>query len=96
MGSIVRGTFVAQATKSTRAAVGCLLAKLAHLTDECLDLLLLLKDGLVELLYQVFGEASFDLKFHQSLVYVFVWHLGGVLNYLILASSARKSSNWSL
>jgi hypothetical protein len=51
---------------------------------------------LVELLYQVFGEASFDLKFHQSLVYVFVWHLGGVLNYLILASSARKSSNWSL
>jgi hypothetical protein len=88
--------FITQAAKATRAAVRRLLTQLAYLADERIDLLLLLKDGLVELLYQVFGEAGFDFKLHQALVYVGVRHVCRVLFQFILVSSARNSSNWSL
>ena len=88
--------FITQASKATRAAVRRLLAQLAHLTDERIDLLLLWKDGVVELLHQVFGEAGLDFKRHQALVYVGVGHVCRVFIQFILASSARNSSNWSL
>ncbi len=75
------GQLIAQAGETTRAAVWCLLAQLAYLSDECVDLLLLLKNGLVELLHQVFGEAGLDFKVHQAFVGVVVWHVckGGVV-----------------
>jgi hypothetical protein len=67
--------FIAQAGETTRAAVWRLLAQLAYLADERLDLLLLLKNGLVELLYQVFGEAGLDFKVHQAFINVGVCHV---------------------
>jgi hypothetical protein len=69
------GQLIAQAGETTRAAVWCLLAQLAYLSDECVDLLLLFKNGLVELLHQVFGEACLDFKVHQAFVVVVVWHV---------------------
>jgi hypothetical protein len=73
--SVVRWQLVAQAGETTRSAVWRLLAQLAHLANERINLLLLLKDGLIELLHQVFGEAGLDLKVHQAFVNVGVWHL---------------------
>ena len=58
--SVVRRQLVTQAAKPTRVAVGRLLAQLADLADQRLDLLLLLKNCLVELFHQVFGEAGLD------------------------------------
>ena len=72
--SVVRWQLVAQAGESARAAVRRLLAQLVHLADEGVNLLLLLKNGLVELLHQVFCEAGFNLKVHQAFVCVSVWH----------------------
>ncbi len=92
------GQLIAQAGESTRAAVWRLLAQSAYLSDECVDLLLLLKNGLVELLYQVFGEAGLDFKVHQAFVNVVVWHagMGVVVFYFSLASSVRSFSSSSL
>jgi hypothetical protein len=59
--SVVRWQLIAKAGETTRASVWRLLAQLAHFADERVDLLLLLENGLVELLYQVFGKAGFDL-----------------------------------
>lgn len=73
--SVVRWQLVTQAGEAARATVWCLLAQLAHFANERINLLLLLKDGLVELLHQVFGEAGLDLKVHQAFVNVGVWHL---------------------
>lgn len=53
--------FIAQVREPTRATIWRLLAQLTDLADERVDLLLLLKDGLVELLHPIFGEAGFDL-----------------------------------
>lgn len=75
MRSVVRWQLIAQAAKPAAATVGCLLAQLAHLTQKGVYLLLLLKNGLVELLHQVFGEAGFDFKVHQPFVEVSVWHV---------------------
>ena len=85
---------IAQAGEPARPTIGRLLAQLAHFADQRIDLLLLLKNGLVELLHQVFGEAGLDLKVHQSFVNVGVRHL--VFCYLSLASSVRKFSSSSL
>jgi hypothetical protein len=85
---------IAQAGETARSAIGCLLTQLAHFANERINLLLLLKDGLVELLHQVFGEAGLDLKVHQSFVNVGVRHL--VFCYLSLASSVRRFSSSSL
>ncbi len=85
---------IAQAGEPARPTIGRLLAKLAHFADERIDLLLLLKNGLVELLHQVFGEAGLDLKVHQSFVNVGVRHW--VFCYLSLVSSARRFSSSSL
>ena len=93
--SVVRRQFIPQATKTAAAAIGRVLTQLAHLADERVDLLLLLKNGLVELLDQVFGKAGLDFKVHQAFVNVGVGH-GVVCFYLIVARSARKFSNWSL
>jgi hypothetical protein len=73
--SIVRGELIAQTREPARAAIGRLLAQLAHLSNEGVNLLLLLKNGLVELLHQVFGEAGLDFKVHQAFVDVNVWHV---------------------
>jgi hypothetical protein len=53
---------------------------------------------LVELLHQVFGEASLDFKVHQAFVGVIVWHVckGVVVFYFSLASSVRRFSSSSL
>ncbi len=82
------GQLIAQAAKAARAAVGCLLTQLADFADKRINLLLLLKNGLVELLHQVFGEAGLDFKVHQTfvdvrvgvghgLIYVFRQIMGG-------------------
>ena len=55
--SVVRWQFIAQTGEPARSTIWRLLAQLAHFANERVDLLLLLKNGLVELLYQVFGEA---------------------------------------
>ena len=93
--SVVRWQLVAQAGEPARAAVWRLLAQLAHLANERINLLLLLKNSLVELLHQVFGEAGLDLKVHQAFVCVGVWHLA-MSSYLSLASSDRSFSSSSL
>ena len=90
------GQFITKATKATCAAVGRLLAQVAHFANECLNLLLLLKNGLVELLDQVFGETGLDLKIHQSFVDVGVWHVQVWNGYGSFASSIRRFSNSSL
>jgi hypothetical protein len=90
----VRRQLVAQAGEAACPAVWCLLAKLAHFANERINLLLLLKNSLIELLHQVFGEAGLDLKVHQAFVNVGVWHL--VCCYLSLASSVRRFSSSSL
>ena len=89
---VVWRQFIAQAAKATCATVRCVLTQLTHLMDECVDLLLLLKDGLVELLYQVFGEAGFDLELHQAFVNVGVGHMCvlfvGLVDFSQLSSQA--------
>jgi hypothetical protein len=92
--SVVRWQLVAQAGEPARATVWRLLAQLTDFTNERINLLLLLKNGLVELLHQVFGEAGLDLKVHQAFVCVGVWHL--VFCYLSLASSVRRFSSSAL
>jgi hypothetical protein len=72
---VVRWQLVAQAGEAARATVWRLLAKLADFTNERINLLLLLKDGLVELLHQIFGEAGLDFQVHQAFVCVVMWHL---------------------
>jgi len=57
----MRRQLVLRTGEATRSAVRRLLAQLADLTDQRVDLLLLLKNGLVELLYPIFGEAGLDL-----------------------------------
>ena len=58
--SVVRWQLVTQAGETARATVWRLLAQLAHLANEGVNLLLLLKNGLIELLHQVFGKAGLD------------------------------------
>ena len=77
--SVVRGQLIAQATKATATPIRCLLAQLAHFADEGVDLLLLLEDGLVELLHQILGEAGLDFKVHQAFVNVGVRHVNFVI-----------------
>ena len=88
------GQLIAQAAKAARAAVGCLLAQLADFADKRINLLLLLKNGLVELLHQVLGEAGLDFKVHQTFVYVGVGHSWFYFSVLSrFASSVRSSSS---
>ena len=56
----MRWQLITQAGEPARTTVWRLLAQLAHLADEGVNLLLLLKNGLIELLHQVFGEAGLD------------------------------------
>jgi hypothetical protein len=92
--SVVRWQLVTQAGETARATVWRLLAQLTDFANERINLLLLLKNGLVELLHQVFGEAGLDLKVHQSFVNVGVRHW--VFCYLSLANSVRRFSSSSL
>ena len=56
----MRWQLITQAGEPARTTVWRLLVQLAHLADEGVNLLLLLKNGLIELLHQVFGEAGLD------------------------------------
>ena len=73
--SVVRWQLVAQAGESARATVWRLLAQLAHLADEGVNLLLLLEDSLIKLLHQVFGETGLDFKVDQAFVNIRVGHI---------------------
>jgi len=92
--SVVRWQLVTQAGETARATVWRLLAQLTDFANERINLLLLLKNSLIELFHQVFGEAGLDLKVHQAFVNVGVWHL--VFCYLSLTSSVRRFSSSSL
>ena len=70
----MRGQLIAQAAKAACAAIGRLLAQLADFANERINLLLLLKNGLIQLLHQVLGKARLDFKVHQTFVNVGVWH----------------------
>lgn len=62
----MRRNFLAQAP-ALRGRLGLqLLAQEAQLLLQLVDLLLLAKDGAVELIQQIFGKAEFDLEFGQS------------------------------
>lgn len=92
--SIMWWQLVTQAGEPARSTVWRLLAQLADLADERIDLLLLLKNSLVELLHQVFGEAGLDFEVHQAFVNVGVWHLDAI--YFSWPSSVRSFSSSSL
>ena len=91
------GQLIGQAAKAARAAVGCLLSQLADFADKRINLLLLLKNGLVELLHQVFGEAGLDFKVHQTFVDIGVghgWFYSCGLSRLANSVRSCSSSRW--
>jgi hypothetical protein len=67
--SVVRWQLVAQAAKDGHTAVGMvLLAQLADLAGQGIELLLLADDDLVQVVDQVLGETGLDLEIGQALV----------------------------
>ncbi len=65
--SIVRGKLVSQIARAVGAGLGRLLAQLDDFVREPVDELLLLVDGQVQLVQQVFGEAGLDFQCFKPL-----------------------------
>ena len=63
----MRWQVVAQIARHANALAWGGLSKVADLSNQRVDLLLLADDDLVQLIQQVFGEAGFDLKINQAL-----------------------------
>jgi len=62
----MRRQFIAQIALPDLATFGLLPAQLDHFAQQQIQLLLLAKDGLVQLVQQVFGVAGLDLQFSQA------------------------------
>ena len=65
--SIVRGKLVSQIARAVGAGLGRLLAQLDDFVREPVDELLLLVDGQVQLIQQVFCEAGLDFQCFKPL-----------------------------